>query len=116
MEYRQLPQEEYADLSSRILYEDNHLLVVDKKAGEITQGDKTGDEPLPEKYKALIAMRDSKPGKVFLGVPHRLDRPVCGICILLIVLLINSSFSSMSFSLCMTASWLLNESGGVENA
>ena len=82
MEYRQLPQEEYADLSSRILYEDNHLLVVDKKAGEITQGDKTGDEPLPEKYKALIAMRDSKPGKVFLGVPHRLDRPVCGICIL----------------------------------
>ena len=82
MEYRQLPQEEYADLSSRILYEDNHLLVVDKKAGEITQGDKTGDEPLPEKYKALIAMRDSKPGKVFLGVPHRLDRPVCGICLL----------------------------------
>ncbi len=82
MEYRTLSQEEYRDLESRILYEDNHLLVVYKNAGEITQGDSSGDECLPDKYKALISARDGKPGKVFLGVPHRLDRPVCGICIL----------------------------------
>lgn len=82
MEYRTLTQSEYDDLASRILYEDNHLLVVNKKVGEITQGDKTGDECLAESYKAFIAMRDSKPGKVFLGIPHRLDRPVSGICIL----------------------------------
>lgn len=81
MIYRELGQEEYADLEGRILYEDNHLLVVNKKAGEIVQGDKTGDEPLGEKYKALIAMRDSKPGQVFMGVPHRLDRPVSGITV-----------------------------------
>lgn len=82
MEYRQLTSEEYSDLESRILYEDNHLLVVCKRVGEIVQGDKTGDEPLPEKYKAFIAERDSKPGKVFVGLPHRLDRPVSGIVIL----------------------------------
>ena len=82
MIYRELPREEYEDLASRILYEDNHLLVVNKKAGEIVQGDKTGDEPLSEKYKAFIAQRDSKPGQVFMGLPHRLDRPVSGITIL----------------------------------
>ena len=82
MEYRQLSEAEYNDLSSRILFEDNHLLVINKKVGEITQGDKSGDEPLAETYKAFIAARDAKPGKVFLGVPHRLDRPVSGICIL----------------------------------
>ena len=82
MIYRQLTKEEYDDFAGRILYEDNHLLVVDKKVGEITQGDKTGDECLAESYKAFIAQRDNKPGQVFLGVPHRLDRPVCGICIL----------------------------------
>lgn len=80
--YRQLPDDEYKYLESRILYEDNHLLIVNKKAGEITQGDKTGDEPLGEKYKAFIAMRDSKPGQVFLGIPHRIDRPVSGITVL----------------------------------
>ena len=79
MEYRKLPQEEYDDLASRILYEDNHLIIINKKSGEIVQGDKTGDEPLAETLKAFIAQRDSKPGKVFLGVPHRLDRPVSGI-------------------------------------
>ena len=82
MEYRELTKEEYEDLAGRILYEDNHLLVVCKRVGEITQGDKTGDEPLTEAYKALIAQRDGKPGKVFLGLPHRLDRPVSGVCLL----------------------------------
>jgi len=82
MEYRQLTKEEYGDLAGRILYEDNHLLVVNKRVGEITQGDKTGDECLTETYKAFIAQRDAKPGKVFLGLPHRLDRPVSGICVL----------------------------------
>ncbi len=82
MIYRQLTEQEFEDFGSRILYEDNHILIVNKKVGEITQGDRTGDECLAESYKAYIAQRDSKPGQVFLGVPHRLDRPVCGICIL----------------------------------
>ncbi|MBO4230480.1 MAG: RNA pseudouridine synthase [Bacteroidales bacterium] len=72
---------EFGDLSSRILHEDNHILVFNKVPGEIVQGDKTGDECLAETLKAYIAQRDSKPGKVFLGVPHRLDRPVSGIVI-----------------------------------
>ena len=82
MIYRELSAGEFADLSSRILYEDNHLLIVNKKVGEIVQGDKTGDEPLSDTYKAFIAMRDSTPGQVFLGLPHRLDRPVSGITVL----------------------------------
>jgi len=68
-------------LEQRILYEDNHLLVVNKLPGEIVQGDKTGDTPLSEILKAYIKDRDLKPGNVFMGVPHRLDRPVSGICI-----------------------------------
>lgn len=82
MIYRTLSREEYEDLATRILYEDNHLLVVNKKVGEIVQGDKTGDEPLSEKYKAFVAQRDAKPGQVFMGLPHRLDRPVSGITVL----------------------------------
>ena len=82
MIYRKLPAEEFQDLGSRILYEDNHLLVVNKRVGEIVQTDKTGDESLSEKYKAFIAQRDSKPGQVFIGLPHRLDRPVSGITVL----------------------------------
>ncbi len=82
MEYRDIAEEEFRDLESRILFEDNHLLIVNKKVGEIVQGDKTGDECLAETYKAFIARRDNKPGKVFLGIPHRLDRPVSGICVL----------------------------------
>lgn len=82
MIYRELSPEEFADLQSRILFEDNHLLIVNKKVGEIVQGDKTSDEPLTEKYKAFIAMRDAKPGQVFMGLPHRLDRPVSGITVL----------------------------------
>ncbi len=81
MEYRQMDKAEYADIASRIIYEDNHILIFDKRPGEIVQGDKTGDEPLSETLKAFIAMRDAKPGRVFMGVPHRLDRPVCGICV-----------------------------------
>ena len=77
--YRTLSAQEYTDLESRILYEDNHLLVFDKRSGEIVQGDKTGDEPLSETLKAFIARRDDKPGQVFMGVPHRLDRPVSGV-------------------------------------
>lgn len=61
-----------------ILYEDNHLLIVNKHPGEIVQGDKTGDEPLVETLKRMIKERDAKPGNVFLGVVHRLDRPVGG--------------------------------------
>lgn len=61
-----------------ILYEDNHILVVNKQPGEIVQGDKTGDEPLVESLKQFIKQRDGKPGNVFLGVVHRLDRPVGG--------------------------------------
>lgn len=80
--YRKLSEEEFSGLQQRIVYEDNHLLVVNKKSGEITQGDKTGDECLAETYKAFIAQRDGKPGQVFLGIPHRLDRPVCGLVIL----------------------------------
>lgn len=64
-----------------ILYEDNHLIIVNKKSGDITQGDKTGDETLPDKVKKNIKERYNKPGEVFLGVVHRLDRPTSGIVI-----------------------------------
>ena len=77
--YRTLQAESYRDIQERILYEDNHLLIFNKRSGEIVQGDKTGDEPLSETLKAFIAQRDGKPGQVFMGVPHRLDRPVSGV-------------------------------------
>ncbi len=64
-----------------ILYEDNHIIIVNKAAGEIVQGDKTGDEPLSETLKRFIKERDSKPGQVFMGVVHRLDRPVSGVVV-----------------------------------
>ena len=79
--YRTLPESEFRNLESRILYEDNHIIVFNKRSGEIVQGDKTGDEPLSETLKAFIAQRDGKPGQVFMGVPHRLDRPVSGVCL-----------------------------------
>lgn len=81
MFYRELREEESSSIKSRILYEDNHILAINKLPGEITQGDKTGDECLAETLKAYIAARDSKPGRVFMGIPHRLDRPCSGICI-----------------------------------
>lgn len=62
-----------------ILYEDNHLIAVNKTTSEIVQGDKTGDEPLSETVKNYIKEHYSKPGEVFLGVTHRLDRPVSGV-------------------------------------
>lgn len=68
-------------MTPQIIYEDNHLLAVNKRVGEIVQGDKTGDEPLSETLKQFIKQRDAKPGSVFMGVPHRLDRPVSGVCI-----------------------------------
>ena len=80
--YREIGPEEFQDLQGRILYEDNHIIVLNKRTGEIVQGDKTGDEPLSETLKAFIARRDGKPGQVFMGVPHRLDRPVSGVTLL----------------------------------
>ena len=62
-----------------VLYEDNHVIIVNKRAGEIVQGDKTGDTPLSEIVKLYLKERFQKPGNVFLGVVHRLDRPVSGI-------------------------------------
>ncbi len=64
-----------------ILYEDNHLLIANKRATQIIQADKTGDKPLPSMFKDFIRDRDNKPGGVFFGVPHRLDRPVSGLVI-----------------------------------
>jgi 23S rRNA pseudouridine1911/1915/1917 synthase len=64
-----------------ILYEDNHIIAINKKSSQIVQGDKTGDEPLVELLKNYIKQRDNKPGNVFMGVVHRLDRPVGGVII-----------------------------------
>lgn len=62
-----------------VVYEDNHMLIVDKAASEIVQGDKTGDTPLSETVKTYLKARYAKPGNVFVGVVHRLDRPVSGL-------------------------------------
>lgn len=63
------------------LYENNHIIIVSKRSGEIVQGDKTGDEPLSETVKQYIKEKYHKPGNVFLGVVHRLDRPVWGLVV-----------------------------------
>jgi 23S rRNA pseudouridine1911/1915/1917 synthase len=63
----------------QVIYEDNHLLAVNKHCGEIVQGDKTGDEPLVETLKGYLKEKYAKAGNVFLGVPHRIDRPVSGV-------------------------------------
>ena len=63
----------------KVVYEDNHIIIVYKESGEIVQGDKTGDTPLSELVKAYIKEKYAKPGLVFLGVVHRLDRPVSGL-------------------------------------
>lgn len=65
----------------KVLYEDNHIIIVNKEPGEIVQGDKTGDKPLSETVKEWIRKKYDKPGNVFLGVVHRLDRPVSGVVI-----------------------------------
>lgn len=62
-----------------VLYEDNHIIAVNKTCNEIVQGDKTGDTPLSETVKAYIKDKYNKPGEVFLGVTHRLDRPTSGV-------------------------------------
>lgn len=62
-----------------VLYEDNHIIAVNKTCNEIVQGDKTGDTPLSETVKAYIKAKYNKPGEVFLGVTHRLDRPTSGV-------------------------------------
>ena len=64
-----------------IIYEDNHLLVVNKEVGEIVQGDKTGDKPVVEMLKEYLKDKYNKPGNVFCGVVHRIDRPVSGLVI-----------------------------------
>ncbi len=65
----------------QVLYEDNHLLIVNKRPGDIVQGDKTGDKPLSDIVKEYIAEKYNKPGAVYLGVVHRLDRPTSGIVV-----------------------------------
>lgn len=62
-----------------VIYEDNHLLAVNKRPGDISQGDKTGDEPLVDSMKEYLRLRYNKPGNVFLGLVHRIDRPVSGV-------------------------------------
>ena len=65
----------------QILHEDNHIIVINKRIGDIVQGDKTGDKPLSEVVKEYIKEKYNKPGEVFLGVVHRLDRPTTGIVV-----------------------------------
>ncbi|MBM1107435.1 RluA family pseudouridine synthase [Aurantibacter crassamenti] len=65
----------------QVLYEDNHLIVVNKRPGDIVQGDKTGDTPLSDVVKEYIKIKYNKPGAVYLGVVHRLDRPTSGIVV-----------------------------------
>ena len=64
-----------------VVYEDNHIIIVNKTASEIVQGDKTGDTPLSETVKLYLKEKYQKPGNVFIGVTHRLDRPVSGLVI-----------------------------------
>ena len=66
---------------NQIVFEDNHLLVINKKAGQLVQGDKTGDLSLLDLIKDFIKIRDKKPGNVFLGLVHRIDRPTSGLVI-----------------------------------
>lgn len=65
----------------KVIYEDNHIIIVAKQSGEIVQGDKTGDKPLSETVKEYLKEKYHKPGEVFLGVCHRLDRPVAGLVV-----------------------------------
>ena len=69
------------NIEDRILYEDNHIIAVNKLSSEIIQGDKTGDEPLSEILRQFIKVRDNKPGNAFIGIVHRIDRPVSGIVV-----------------------------------
>ena len=65
----------------QVLFEDNHIIAINKRCGDIVQGDKTGDKPLSEIVKSFLKTKYSKPGNVYLGIPHRLDRPTSGVVI-----------------------------------
>src|SRR5574344_1502745 len=69
------------DIKSRILFEDNHLIIINKLPGELVQGDETGDVTRADKIKEYLKVTYNKPGNVYLGVPHRLDRPTSGIVV-----------------------------------
>lgn len=69
------------DIKSRILFEDNHLIIINKLPGELVQGDETGDVTLADKVKEYLKITYNKPGNVYLGIPHRLDRPTSGIVV-----------------------------------
>jgi len=66
----------------KVIYEDNHILIVNKACGEVVQGDKTGDSTLLDTVKSYLKKKYNKPGNVFLGLPHRLDRPTSGVVVL----------------------------------
>ena len=72
----------FQDISGRIVYEDNHLLAINKRINEPVQGDSSGDPALFDLMKEFIKQRDAKPGNVFLGLPHRLDRPTSGLVLM----------------------------------
>ncbi|GGW42745.1 RluA family pseudouridine synthase [Arenibacter certesii] len=75
-------QKEHSNPSNlQVIYEDNHLIAINKRAGDIVQGDKTGDTPLSEVVKEYLKLKYNKPGNVYLGVAHRLDRPTTGIVV-----------------------------------
>lgn len=74
-------QESQNNIESQIVFEDNHLLIINKKAGQLVQGDKTGDASLLDLIKDFIKKREQKPGNVFLGLVHRIDRPTSGLVI-----------------------------------
>ena len=65
----------------QVLYEDNHIIIINKRSGDIVQGDKTGDTPLSDVVKDYIKNKYNKPGAVYLGVTHRLDRPTTGVVV-----------------------------------
>ena len=65
-----------------VVYDDNHIIIVNKSAGELVQGDRTGDPTLIDSVKAWIKEKYDKPGNVFLGVTHRIDRPTCGLVVM----------------------------------
>lgn len=77
-----MSNKEYSTVDNlQVLFEDNHLIVINKRPGDIVQGDKTGDKPLSDTVKAYLKKKYKKPGNVYLGVVHRLDRPTSGIVV-----------------------------------
>lgn len=71
----------FKQIIMQVVYEDNHIIIVNKAASEIVQGDKTGDKPLSELVQEYLKLKYNKPGNVFIGVTHRLDRPVSGLVV-----------------------------------